>query len=108
MYRHLEVFFGITHIVCSTVIPNRGAVTHKGAVKRCLGCRQMFNLLIFMCFTTWGATYCHFLPGKGAAKYFLVPKGAVSQKRLKNTGVVSCQDWATRWRDKCDKIDVDN
>jgi hypothetical protein len=28
-----------------------------------------------------------FLPGKGAAKYFLVPKGAVNQKKLKNTGL---------------------
>jgi hypothetical protein len=69
------------------VIPNRGAATHKGAVKRCPGCRQMFNLLPYECFTTWGATNCHFLPGKGAAKYFLIPKGAMNQKRLKNTGL---------------------
>jgi len=27
------------------------------------------------------------LPGKGAAEYFLVPKGAVNQKRLKNTDI---------------------
>jgi len=47
----------------------------------------MFNLLPFECFTTWGATNCHVLPGKGAAKYFLVPKGAMNQKRLKNTGL---------------------
>jgi hypothetical protein len=45
----------------------------------------MFNILPFKCFTTWGAANSHFLPGKGAAKYFLVPKDAVNQKRLKNT-----------------------
>jgi len=28
-----------------------------------------------------------FLPGKGAAKFVLVPKGAVNQKRLKNNGL---------------------
>ncbi len=36
-------------------------------------------------FTIQGATNCHFLPGKVAVKYFLVPKDAVDQKRLKNT-----------------------
>jgi len=29
------------------------------------------------------------LPNKGAAKYFLVPKGAMNNKRLKNTGIES-------------------
>ncbi len=32
-----------------------------------------------------------FLSGKGAAKYLLVPKGAVSQKRLKNTALDTLQ-----------------
>jgi hypothetical protein len=38
-------------------------------------------------FTTKGAPNCHFSQGKGAAKFFSVLKGAVNQKRLKNTGL---------------------
>jgi len=38
-----------------------------------------------------------FLTGKGAANFFLVAKGAVNQKRLKNTGLqrllFSCLDF---------------
>jgi len=30
------------------VVPNQGAAAHKGAVKRCQGCRQKFNLLPFL------------------------------------------------------------
>jgi len=68
------------------VIPNQGAAAHRGALRRCQGCRQMFNLLSYLVFYRLG---CHklsfFLPGKGAAKFFLAPKGAFNQKRLENT-----------------------
>jgi len=38
------------------VVPNRGAAAHKGAVKRCQGCRQIVNFLPFLVFfTTKGA-----------------------------------------------------
>jgi hypothetical protein len=49
-------FYGTTPMV-----PNRGAAAHKGAVKRCQGCRQILNLLPFkLFFTTKGAPDCHF------------------------------------------------
>jgi len=32
----------------TTVVPNRGAAAHKGAVKRCQGCRQILNLQTFL------------------------------------------------------------
>jgi len=62
------------------VISNWDAATHKGAVKRCQGYRQIYSP--FQCFTTWGATNCHFLLGKGAAKFFKVPEGALNQKKV--------------------------
>ncbi len=34
----------------NAVIPNRGAATHKGAVRRCQRCRQMFIFLPFLVF----------------------------------------------------------
>ncbi len=75
-----------TLITLRAVIPNQVAAAHKGAVKRCQGCRQMFNLLSYLVFYQLGCYKWSFLSGKGAAKYFfLVPKakGAVNQKGLK-------------------------
>jgi len=47
-FEPLKQFVGHSNgIIFKPVIPNRGAATHKGAVKRCLGCRQMFNLLLY-------------------------------------------------------------
>ncbi len=58
-------------ITFSPVIHNRGAATHKGAVKRCQGCRQILNLLSFKFFATKGGPNWHFSQlGKGAAKFF--------------------------------------
>jgi len=55
------------HVHLLPVIPNRGAATHKSAVKRCQGCRQIsffFSVLLL------GSYKLFFLPGKGAAKFF--------------------------------------
>ncbi len=73
------------------MIPNRGAAAHKGAVKRCQGCRQ-------------GAKYCIFclfikvLPLRvikiaifsqvRVPAIFFNSKGCREQKRLKNTGTL--------------------
>jgi hypothetical protein len=32
-------------LVSNEVVSNRGAATHKGAVKRCQGCHQILNFL---------------------------------------------------------------
>ena len=68
------------------VVPNRGAVAHKGGVKTYQGCRQILNLLPFLVFfTTKGAPNCHFSQGKGAAKFL---SGCHElKKRLKNTAL---------------------
>jgi hypothetical protein len=66
---------------CKTEVPNRGAV------KRCQGCRQLLNLLPFLVLLLLRVPQIVIYPGKGAAKFFSVLQGAVSQKRLKTTGV---------------------
>jgi hypothetical protein len=39
-----------TFCLSTSVVPNRSAAAHKGAVKRCQGCRQILNLLPFKVF----------------------------------------------------------
>jgi hypothetical protein len=70
-----------TQLLPSTpVIPNMGAATQKG-VRGAAKCLIYYLLLLG---ELQIVIFC-----KGAAKYFLVPKGAVNQKRLKNTALHS-------------------
>jgi hypothetical protein len=69
------------------VVPNRGAAAHKGAVKRCQGCRQILNLLPLELFLPPRVAKIVILACNGAAKFFSVLQGAVKQKRLKNTAL---------------------
>jgi len=70
------------------VVPNRGAAAHKGAVKRCQGCRQILNLLPLELFLPPRVAKIVILAFNGAAKFFSVLQGALKQKRLKNTAVM--------------------
>ncbi len=68
----------------SAVVPNRGAV------KRCHGCRQIFNLLPFLVFILLRMPpELSYYPDKSAAKFFSVLQGAVNIKRLKNPALQS-------------------
>jgi len=72
------------------VIPN------QGALKRCQGCRQMFDLLLFRVLPLRSYKVSFFCQVRVPPNFLLVPKGAVNQKRLKNTALSSYEGGKTK------------
>jgi hypothetical protein len=62
-----------------------GSASVKAALRTLMilsPCRQIFNLLSYLVIYHLGCYKWSFLPGKGAAKYLLVSKCAVNQKKV--------------------------
>jgi len=53
----------LIHCLSRPVIPNQGAAAHRGALRRCQGCRQMFNLLSYLVFYRLGCYKLSFFAG---------------------------------------------
>jgi len=43
-----SMYFCKKNVKTRSVVPNRVAAAHKGAVKSCQGCHQILNLLLFL------------------------------------------------------------
>ncbi len=79
-------------VLFTPVIPNRGAAAHKGAAKRCQGCRQVLNYCLFIDILLHEVSLnFHFNELGMPPIFFTELKGAVNQKRLKNTGLLYCK-----------------
>jgi hypothetical protein len=75
------------------MIPYRGAAEHNGTVKMCQWCRQIYCIccLSIKVLPLRVPQIAIFRQVRVPLISFLILKGAVNQKRLKNTGIRRCR-----------------